>query len=83
MLWLTLGVTALVTLAILAVTAVVVVGRLKKVRAQVDVIEQQLMPSIEQLQADLAVTSKEIARISGDPGTDEEHDVRVAEIPRR
>lgn len=71
MFWPTIGVTLLVTLLILAVTAWIVVGRLRVVRAQVEAIEQQLMPAIEQLQADLEVTSREIARVSGDDDVDE------------
>jgi len=64
-LWSVVGITALATLLVLAVTFLFVARRMRGVAEQVTAIERQIMPEIERLQADLEVTAREWERIEG------------------
>ncbi|MEX0592591.1 MAG: hypothetical protein WD358_06320 [Nitriliruptoraceae bacterium] len=65
MLWSVVGITALATLLVLAVTFLFVARRMRGVVEQVTAIERQIMPEIERLQSDLEVRAREWERIGG------------------
>ena len=65
MLWTVVGITALATLLLLAVTFLFVARRMRGVFEQVTAIERQIMPEIERLQADLEISAREWERIGG------------------